>query len=112
VQPKQGWARPRAAKLTKCKEFRDFYEIRFRANKVQQRPIGYFGPTEDDFTILIWAQEKGSRLLPKSWCSIADRNRIEILRGMAYAKAIELNAGKTGAPAEEGVSRRVRTRTH
>lgn len=44
VRERDEWRRPHAAKLSKCSEFRDFFEIRLFANGVQQRPIGYFGP--------------------------------------------------------------------
>src|SRR5262245_30323025 len=67
-QPRQNWTRPKAAKLTAGKkEFRDYFEIRFFAENTQQRPIGYFGPGENEFTILIWAIEKGRKFFPKEW---------------------------------------------
>ncbi len=41
VQKREGWRRPHAAKLSKCKDFRDFFEIRMFADRLQQRPIGF-----------------------------------------------------------------------
>lgn len=80
IRAKPDWQRPAAAKLTKCSKFRDFYEIRFFAENTQQRPIGYFGPGENDFTILVWAIEKG-RLIPEGWCD------------EAYAKMQKIQSG-------------------
>ncbi len=78
--PKSEWQRPSAAKLTKCSRFRDFYEIRFFADNVQQRPIGFFGPGSNDFTILVWAIEK-SKLIPEGWCDEAFKKMQKINSG-------------------------------
>jgi hypothetical protein len=91
VRGREEWRRPYAAKLSKCNEFRDFFEIRFCANRVQQRPIGYFGPNGNDFTILLWATEKGGKLKPADWCSKANRRRNEILNGTAEAVPLKLD---------------------
>lgn len=40
-------------------------EIRFKDRKVQQRPLGYFGPNTKEFTFLFPATEKGSKFIPK-----------------------------------------------
>lgn len=83
VRGREEWQRPHAAKLSKCTEFRDFFEIRLFADNVQQRPIGYFGPNPNDFTILLWAHEKGGKLKPDNWCKKANRLRKEIIAGTA-----------------------------
>lgn len=46
-------------------------ELRFKADNVQQRPLGFrSGPNE--FTILFWATKKsGDKFIPKSACKIA-----------------------------------------
>lgn len=88
------WRRPQAAKLSKCKEFRDFFEIRIFADRVQQRPIGYFGPNPNDFTILLWAHEKGGKLKPENWCKKANRLRNEIIA--EAATTIELLLDEDG----------------
>lgn len=90
VRTRDEWRRPKAAKLTRCDEFRDFFEIRCFADNVQQRPIGYFGPGENDFTILIWATEKGNKLIPAEWCKKANRRRKQILEGAAVSKRLQL----------------------
>ncbi|WP_273207950.1 hypothetical protein [Marinobacter subterrani] len=86
--PKDDWKRPHAAKLSKGKkgDFKEYYEIRFFADNTQQRPIGYFGPGENDFTILIWATEKGNQLKPVTWRDRADNARENIEREASYAK--------------------------
>jgi hypothetical protein len=76
------WTRPHAHKLSKSSEFRDFFEIRFKANRTQQRPIGFFGPADNQFTIVIWATEKG-RLIPEEWFQTANTRRKDILSGDA-----------------------------
>lgn len=90
VRERQEWQRPHAHKLSKCDKFRDFFEIRFIANRLQQRPIGYFGPQPNDFTILLWATEKGGKLIPASWCQKANRRRQEITDGVATTKSLNL----------------------
>lgn len=82
--------RPKAARLDKNKTFRDYYEIRFQADKVQQRPIGYFGPKSNEFTILLWATEKGNRLLPVGWFDVAERRRLQIENGECDAPILVL----------------------
>jgi hypothetical protein len=45
-------------------------EIRFEADHVQQRPLGFrSGPYE--FTLLLWAMERNDRFVPLSACEIA-----------------------------------------
>jgi hypothetical protein len=93
-QPKQDWRRPKAGKLSKQGNFRDFYEIRFKAERVQQRPIGYFGPGAADFTILIWATEQGNALRPKTWYDTAMRCMTEIQEGKANARDFTFTTSK------------------
>ena len=50
-------------------------EIRFKANKVQHRPIGYFSG-RNEFTILFFATEKGGAIVPKSACKTAQERKI------------------------------------
>lgn len=90
IRDRQEWRRPRAAKLTKCEYFRDFFEIRLFADNLQQRPIGYFGPNTNDFTILIWATEKGGNLIPLEWCKKANRRRNEINEGIGNVQKLLL----------------------
>jgi hypothetical protein len=62
-------------------------EVRFQADGVQQRPLGFrSGPRE--FTIVFWAIEKGDKFVPRNACRralerkseiLADRNRSDAL---------------------------------
>ena len=40
-------------------------EIRFKNKKVQQRPLGFFGPNIKEFTFLYPAIEKGGKFVPR-----------------------------------------------
>jgi hypothetical protein len=46
------------------------FEVRFKANGVMQRPLGFFSSV-NEFTLLFWAIEKGNRFIPKSACETA-----------------------------------------
>jgi hypothetical protein len=88
--PRKDWDRPKAARLHRQK-YPDYYEIRFFADKLQHRPIGYFGPAEDDFTVLLWATEKGNQLQPKSWFKTAEYRRQLLEEGTANATPLVLD---------------------
>lgn len=77
VHPRSDWAYPYFKMLSggKCS---GLGEIRFKADNVQQRPIGYFGPARGEFTILICAIEKGSRFEPLASCEIAQGRKSRI----------------------------------
>jgi hypothetical protein len=64
-------------------------EIRFKANGVQQRPLG-FHQTSTEFVILFWATEKGSKFVPLSACEKALKRKQEILIGTSKAHALWL----------------------
>jgi len=55
------------------------WEIRFEAENVQQRPLG-FHVTETEFVILFWAREKGGKFVPKKACEIALKRKAEVLK--------------------------------
>lgn len=46
-------------------------EIRFQVRRIQYRPLGYFGPMNHQFTLLVGAIEKNNRFVPKSVCKTA-----------------------------------------
>lgn len=59
IKDRVDWKRPFAAKL-KGKKYSTLYEIRITWDKIQYRPMGCFGPNEEEeFTLLIGAIEKG-----------------------------------------------------
>lgn len=53
-------------------------EIRFQADKVQQRPLG-FHSGKQEFTILFWATEKNWRFVPLSACETGLKRKAEVL---------------------------------
>lgn len=104
VRSREQWSHPRnhSAKLSgRKKDFRDYYEIRLFAGKVQHRPIGYFGPNLRDFTILIWATEKGGKFTPASWRTTADSRRNQIQEGQAHVIDFDFSASQEAS--EPGV---------
>ena len=42
----------------------DLGKLRFKANRTEHRPIGFFGPRSLNFTFLIWAIEKDRKYRP------------------------------------------------
>jgi hypothetical protein len=53
-------------------------EIRFKADRVQQRPLG-FHISDTEFVILFWAEERGGKFVPRSACETALKRKQEIL---------------------------------
>lgn len=51
-------------------------EIRFIADGVQQRPLGYRSG-QHEFTLLFWATEKNNKFVPLSACQKAQKRRLE-----------------------------------
>lgn len=60
-------------------------EIRFKADRVQHRPLGFFGPGLMKFTILLIAREIGDRFDPRDACAIALRRKDEVLGNVERA---------------------------
>lgn len=68
-QPRNGWCLPDFRVLhSPCK---GLSEIRFKDNRVQYRPLGFFGPGASEFTLLAGATEKGGSLKPRGICDTA-----------------------------------------
>lgn len=82
------WHEPDAKKL---KGVQDIYEIRFKANNRQYRPLGFFGTGPQEFTILIWASKKGSVWSPSEAIKTADNRRKEILAGKATCTPLKID---------------------
>lgn len=70
------WKRPQFDLLRN--ECAGLGEIRFKANKIQHRIIGYFGPQRLHLTLLVAAIEKDRKFIPKSTCSTAQRRRLAV----------------------------------
>ena len=74
--PLQDWKPPYSRKLKgKCD---GLVEIRFKADNVQQRPLGFFGVSRMTFTLLFWATEKNDKFVSKDACIIANRRRVQV----------------------------------
>lgn len=87
------WTLPHARKLawqsdSNCK---GLYEIRFKANGLQQRPMGYFGPHPGIFTFVVWATHKGSHWKPREFCRIAKERWQEIQASAAEIRPVQFD---------------------
>ncbi len=82
------WHEPRARKLS---GYKGLYEIRFKAGKVQQRPIGFFGPGSDEFTILVWATHKQNVYKPPKALDTASARRKAVLEGAAGTSPLTID---------------------
>ena len=82
------WKEPQAKKL---KGVTGIYEIKFKANGVQHRPLGFFGPNDDEFTILVWATHKQDIYDPNDAISTAERRRNFIKTGGASCVPLQID---------------------
>ena len=64
-------------------------EIRFKADNVQQRPLGYRS-TASEFIILFWATERGGKFVPLSACEKALKRKTEVLLNKDRSNALWL----------------------
>jgi hypothetical protein len=70
--------------IKKRKGTKDIYELVIKANKIQYRPLGFYGPEPGQFTILLgakekdWELEKGADRKAEGYKEIvlSDRSRI------------------------------------
>jgi hypothetical protein len=63
-QPQSGWEEP--PQRPYAKRLRDdIWELRLFLEKVQHRPLGFFGPDQRMFCILLVAREKDRKFIPK-----------------------------------------------
>jgi hypothetical protein len=62
VTPRHLWERPKFAPVA---GYAGLGKLRFKANRIQYRPIGFFGPRVGQFTLLIGAEERGGRWNPR-----------------------------------------------
>ena len=86
-QPHVKWVRPYFGTLDgKCA---GLGEIRFKANKVQHRPIGFFGSKRMQFTILFFAIEKDRKFIPKNTCETAQNRKDLVLQNKVHPHECE-----------------------
>lgn len=74
VRPPGEWRRPAIAPL-KGRECRGLHELRFVADRIVYRPLGYFGPGERVFTLVLWVTKKDGQYRPANYCERAARVR-------------------------------------
>jgi len=84
-----GWARENGFDLLSGKKYRSYRglaKLRFKADGVQHRPLGFFGPGIREFTLLIWATERGGAFHPRNVLDTAltRMNEIKGNRDQAY----------------------------
>jgi hypothetical protein len=91
------WHRPYAAKLSGVK---DVYEIRFKADNKQYRPMGFFGPGKNEFTIVVWAIEKGKIYNPHDAVTLSERRRKDVEGGKASCTCLQIHGRDFPAPEE------------
>jgi hypothetical protein len=72
------WGRPYAHKL-KGKNIDPIWEIIIKWNKIQYRPLGCFGPEEDNFTILIGAIERSTGIFEPRNAPITAKKRCTLI---------------------------------
>lgn len=59
----QGWCRENGFDRLSGK-YRELGKLRFKVENVQHRPLGFFGPARHEFTLLVWATERGDSWRP------------------------------------------------
>jgi hypothetical protein len=62
-------------------------EIRFKVEKVQHRPLGFYGPLRLEFTITFFATERGGEFDPPNACENALRRKTTVCQDReAYSR--------------------------
>jgi hypothetical protein len=59
-----GWCRPNGFDRLSGKKYRELGKLRFKVANVQHRPLGFFGPERNVFTLLTWATERDGKFDP------------------------------------------------
>jgi hypothetical protein len=59
----EGWCRANGFDRLSGK-YRKLGKLRFKVPGVQHRPLGFFGPGEKTFTLLVWATERDGKFDP------------------------------------------------
>jgi len=76
-QPSHLWNGKRSKALT---GWPGLIEIRFWSKGIVYRPIGFFGPKQNEFTLVFWATEKGDEFVPKNAPEQADGRKKLVLQ--------------------------------
>lgn len=59
-----GWSRPNGFDRLSGRKYRALGKLRFKVRNVQHRPLGFFGPEQRTFTLLVWATERDWKYAP------------------------------------------------
>lgn len=91
-QPKENWKAPHSKllKSDRDNDCKEIYEIRFKANNVQQRPLGYF-IEPNFFVVVLWATHKDKAWAPRNYCNISSGRKKAINNGCALIAEIEID---------------------
>jgi hypothetical protein len=82
-QPIEGWTRPAGFDRLLGK-YRELGKLRFKVRNVQHRPLGFFGPAENEFSLLIWATERDGAFSPPDVRDTALQRRKAIIEGTKF----------------------------
>lgn len=82
METTKNWSRDYFKLLT---DYEGIGEIRFASHGKQYRPLGCYGPCEQEFTILVGAEEKGDRFNPPTAPRTAAERRKLILQDERYS---------------------------
>ena len=74
-----GWSRPNGFDRLSGK-YRELGKLRFKADRIQQRPLGFFGPEKNEFTLLVWATERDGDYHPPDVRETALKRMKEVLK--------------------------------
>jgi hypothetical protein len=69
--------------------YRVLGEMRFKSEGVQYRPLGFFGPTRLEYTILVGASKKGANYDPRDAIEMALRRRAEVVADPKRSKVLD-----------------------
>ena len=78
LRDRPSWGLPYTDVLTEG-DCNGIIEIRFQAEKVQHRPLGFQGPLKREFTILNFATEHNFKLKPPESCQTANRRKALVI---------------------------------
>lgn len=81
----QEWGRPYYRDLRR--DGKGIGELRFKADNVQQRPLGFRSDTSE-FTLVFWATEKEDNFVPAKAVKIALARKAEIISGKAKTNVL------------------------
>ncbi len=73
-----GWSRPNGFDRL-SREYRELGKFRFKVENVQHRPLGFFGPDQKMYTLLVWATERDGKFDPRGVRDLAMK-RMKMIR--------------------------------